>query len=178
MILGNPSFDHYRNEQNLEHLNPLANRWFETLPGDFDALAAVAGLPAPEPDDCQAALGRLGPSTVREGLRVVLGGTVGDAGGDIELFEATLGDTTRGVAVLFTEGFGALDAAALVGDDNAVARLAATPATVLAIQHCGPVEEAVRQALGAFAVAPHAPRRFCLIDGADTYRILKTAEKL
>jgi hypothetical protein len=32
---------------------------------------------------------------------------------------------------------------------------------------------AVRAMLRAFAVTPHDPRRYCLMDGKSTYRVLK-----
>ena len=38
--------------------------------------------------------------------------------------------------------------------------------------------EAVRATLRAFAVAPNQPRRYCVIDGKSTYKILKAYDKL
>jgi hypothetical protein len=57
-------------------------------------------------------------------------------------------------------------------------RLAQTPANLLVVQHCHQIGEAVRATLRAFAVAPHDPRRYCLMDGHDTYRLLKACGKL
>lgn len=172
MILGTPSFDHYRNEEDLEHIGALADGWFETLPGDFAELAGLADIAAKEPnaEDWQAALGGLDPEQVRGKLRDALGGPVGEAGGDIDLFELTLAGEAKGVAVLFAPDEGDIF--------DQAARLAATPAAVLVVQHCGPKDERARRTLGAFAVAPHAPRRFCLIDGPDTYRILKSKDDI
>lgn len=52
-------------------------------------------------------------------------------------------------------------------------RLACTPAGLLVVQHCHQIGEAVRATLKAFAYNPAHIRRYCLIDGKDTYRILK-----
>ncbi len=52
-------------------------------------------------------------------------------------------------------------------------RLQCTPAQLLIVQHCHQIGEAVRAMLRAFVVTPHNPRRYCLIDGKETYRILK-----
>lgn len=59
-----------------------------------------------------------------------------------------------------------------------VYRLSTTPAQILIVQHCHQIGEAVRATLRAFSVTPHNPRRYCLIDGKDTYRILKAYGKI
>lgn len=57
-------------------------------------------------------------------------------------------------------------------------RLAQTTARLLIVQHSHNIGEAVRATLRAFAVPPHDQRYYCLIDGKDTYRILKAYNKL
>lgn len=57
-------------------------------------------------------------------------------------------------------------------------RLSQSPAQILIVQHCHNIEESVRATLQRFAVTPHNPRKFCLIDGKDTYRIFKAYGKL
>ena len=57
-------------------------------------------------------------------------------------------------------------------------RLSACPASLLIVQHCHDIGEAVRATLRAFCVMPHNPRYYCLIDGKDTYRILKAYGKV
>lgn len=52
-------------------------------------------------------------------------------------------------------------------------RLNQSNAEVLFVQHCHHIGEAVRETLRAFSVKPSNPRHYCLIDGKDTYRILK-----
>lgn len=56
-------------------------------------------------------------------------------------------------------------------------RLSATPCDVMIIQHCHRIGEAVRATVQAFA-ALDPLRKYCLIDGQDTFRILKAYGKL
>lgn len=63
-------------------------------------------------------------------------------------------------------------------NNDQIVRLANEPADVLFIQHCHEILPAVRSTLRAFAVQPGNPRRYCLIDGRDTLRILKAYDKL
>ncbi len=57
-------------------------------------------------------------------------------------------------------------------------RLSQSLAQVLIIQHCHDIGEAVRATIRAFAVTPHNPRHYCLIDGKDTFRIFKAYNKI
>lgn len=54
-----------------------------------------------------------------------------------------------------------------------VYRLAQEPSQVLIVQHCHEITPAVRATLRAFAVQPFNPRRYCLIDGKDSLRLLR-----
>ena len=58
-------------------------------------------------------------------------------------------------------------------NNDQIVRLAKEPAQVLFVQHCHEVTPAVRETLRAFAVQPGNPRRFCIIDGKDSIRLLK-----
>lgn len=58
-------------------------------------------------------------------------------------------------------------------NNDQIVRLANEPAQLLIVQHCHEIGQAVRSTLRAFAVQPSNPRKYCLIDGNDTFRILK-----
>lgn len=58
-------------------------------------------------------------------------------------------------------------------NNDQIVRLAKEPAQVLFIQHCHDVTTPVRETLRAFAVQPGNPRRYCIIDGKDSLRLLK-----
>jgi len=51
-------------------------------------------------------------------------------------------------------------------------RLASEPAELLVLQHCHEVTPPVRAQLRAFAVQPSHPRRYLIIDGRDSFRLL------
>jgi hypothetical protein len=63
-------------------------------------------------------------------------------------------------------------------NNDQIYRLAQEPARLLVVQHSHDITQAVRATLRAFTVAPGALRRYCLIDGRDSYRILKAYDKL
>ncbi|MCC4295199.1 hypothetical protein [Brevundimonas aurantiaca] len=52
------------------------------------------------------------------------------------------------------------------------------PANLIVIQHCDKIENTVVTTAEAFAIDPSRPRRFCIIDGGDTWRILKAYGKI
>jgi hypothetical protein len=58
-------------------------------------------------------------------------------------------------------------------NNDQIVRLAKEPANLLVVQHCHDILQPVRDTLRAFAVQPSRPRRYCLIDGRDSLRILQ-----
>lgn len=63
-------------------------------------------------------------------------------------------------------------------NNDQIYRLAQEPAELLVVQHCHEILPPVRATLRAFAVQPGAPRRYCLIDGRDSLRLLMAYGKL
>ena len=59
--------------------------------------------------------------------------------------------------------------------ENALIRLAQSGADLLIIQHSGPIEVEINKTLKTIATPPHNPRRFCLIDGNFSWKILNGA---
>lgn len=58
-----------------------------------------------------------------------------------------------------------------------IGRLFSEPADLLILQHCHEVTSAVRKQMRAYAQQMGNPRRFCIIDGYDTLRVLKAYGK-
>ena len=54
-------------------------------------------------------------------------------------------------------------------------RLANEPAELLMVQHSHLITEPVRATLRQFALQPYRSRRWCVLDGPDTYRLFKSA---
>ena len=61
---------------------------------------------------------------------------------------------------------------------NQIQRLSGTEAGVLVVQHAHEISEDVRKELRVWAREGPYPRYYCLIDGKDTYRLLKAYRKL
>jgi hypothetical protein len=62
--------------------------------------------------------------------------------------------------------------------NDQIYRLAQEPAEVLVVQHCHDITTPVRATLRAFAVQPCRVRRYCLIDGRDSLRLLNAYGKV
>jgi hypothetical protein len=69
--------------------------------------------------------------------------------------------------------FAPMTPAHLGKNGDQIYRLAQEPSQVLFVQHCHEITAAVRATLRAFAVQPFNPRRYCLIDGKDSFRLLR-----
>jgi len=58
-------------------------------------------------------------------------------------------------------------------NNDQIVRLAREPADMLVVQHCHDIATPVRDTLRAFAVQPSRPRRYCVIDGRESLRLLR-----
>jgi hypothetical protein len=59
-------------------------------------------------------------------------------------------------------------------NSDQIVRLSHEPAEILVVQHCHDILPQVVETLRVFATQPSRPRRYCLIDGRETLRILRT----
>jgi len=57
-------------------------------------------------------------------------------------------------------------------------RLFSEPADLVIVQHCDQITSAVRELMRAYAVRPAQLKPFCLLDRAETVRILRAYNKL
>lgn len=69
-------------------------------------------------------------------------------------------------------GFSQMEMTHLGKRGDQIYRLAAEPADMLIVQHCHEIGAPVRATLRAFAVQPSRARRYCVIDGRDSFRLL------
>lgn len=183
LIMGAPSFDHPANRELGVDLS--WNGWdqFEIAPEDIHQFRRLAEVEA-SPADWTEAMRATPEERVKTVFAELLGEvTRKDWGGEqADLFA---GDVTvsgeRLSAAFLLKGptnFREMTPEMLGKRADQIYRLAATPAKLLVVQHSHSIGEAVRATLRAFAVSPAHPRRFCLIDGRDSYRILKAYGKL
>ena len=73
--------------------------------------------------------------------------------------------------------FKPLKMADLGKNGDQISRLYNEPADLLILQHCHQVTNHVRMTMRAFAQQMYNPRLFCIIDGYDTIKILKSYKK-
>ena len=183
LIMGAPTFTHFRNDGAALDLAEAAADWFETLPGDIDQLKAMAGVAPPDEAVWPGALAALPGEAVADALCAIMDGAP-IAPGPGQRWRMIACGASRGgteapcALALMDPKAAALEPDMLWDAPGVLAALAATPAELWIVQHGQGIGPAVREMVRAFAVRPHAPRRYCLIDGADTWRILTAYGKL
>ncbi len=178
-VMGAPGFTHFRNHDEMLDLDDHAMDWFETWPEDIDELESCAGIDQPDAAEWRAALAGISAETIYRIFAELLDGAMLESQGGAHSAMIAAGIHRDGVeqpaAVTIITEEGASEPAAL---RDAMTAMSATPAELWIVQHCHDIGPAVREMVRAFAVSPLTPRRFCLIDGADTYRILKAYGRL
>lgn len=155
--------------------------FFEVFPEDIDEFASVRGRELP------ADLSVM--QSISEGaFKVCLGEILGEAvhrdwGGETsDHFAAHLhlrGKPVTGAFLLKGPArFAPMGLNHLGKNNDQIYRLAQEPAQLLVVQHSHEITAPVRATLRAFAVQPGAPRRYCLMDGRESLRLLVAYEKL
>lgn len=190
IIMGAPTFDSYFNKD--VPLDPTfvafqGWNWFLTFPEDIDEFSQIKNTPQIAVEEWTSYMKNHEESVIKQKLSEVLNVIPSkDWGGEInDLFVSNIHlSGVRKTAAFLLKGpaggkkFKPMKPTFLGKNGDQIFRLAQSPADILIVQHCHEIEESVRATLRAFSAAPHNPRRYCLIDGQDTYRILKTYNKL
>lgn len=184
LIIGAPTYDHPQNAELIEKL--YFNGWdqYEVFPEDIKEFEKLSELSISSPDEWIDVMSVLPEAEVKSKIAEILGElTKKDWGGeqnDHYSSDLTLGNN-RTTAAFLLKGparFEEMQPKHLGKNADQIYRLAACPANLLIVQHCHDIGEAVRATLRAFAVTPHNPRYYCLMDGKDTYRLLKAYGKI
>lgn len=187
LIVGAPSLDHTENRDLPVDLMHHGWDWYEIYPGDIHEFSAIEGEDKPPPDAWMPVMKGLPEKEVKERLAEILGDTVKkDWPGELNDHYSPsvhLGQKRHSSAFLLKGPAGGKAFREMTPDllgkrADQIFRLAQSPADILIVQHCHEIGEAVRATLRAFCATPHAPRRFCFIDGRDTYSIFKAYNKL
>jgi len=186
LIMGAPSFDHPANADINTNVDLLwyGYDWYEVFPEDIDEFARCRDMVLADQYDWMNRMKQLSEEEVKHRLCEVLGDTPKRdwAGEQDDHFSTSVhlaGERTSAAFLLKGPAqFKEMTPDMLGKRADQIYRLAATPAQLLVVQHCHDIGEAVRSTLRAFAIAPHNPRRYCLIDGKDTHKILKPYDRL
>lgn len=156
--------------------------FFEQFVEDIAEFSSVKDVPTPDNFDVMR---QVSEAAFKQCLGEILGDAVrSDWGGETSDHFAShvhLGGRRTTAAFLLKgpgNGFRPMSLNHLGKNNDQIYRLAQEPADLLVVQHCHDIEPPVRATLRAFAVQPGAPRRYCMIDGRDSLRLLMAYDKL
>ncbi len=184
LVMGAPTFDHWNNKDIGINLTFFGWSWYETFPEDIDEFTKCTEVQNLKTNEWMDYMKACKEVEVKHKFCQILNELPKKdwAGEQDDLFTTTLHlSGSRTSAAFLLKGpsnFGEMMPRHLGRQGDQIYRLACTPASLLVVQHCHRIGEAVRSQLRAFAVNPANPRRYCLIDGQDTYRIFKALNAL
>lgn len=149
--------------------------FFENFIEDIDEFKKVIDTPTPADSSVMKGVSE---NAFKQCLATILGGeTPKDWGGETsDFYSAHLhikGKRTTGAFLLKGPArFAPMNLAHLGKNNDQIVRLASEPAQILFVQHCHEILSPVRETLRVFSVQPCRARRYCLIDGRDSLRLL------
>jgi len=180
LVIGAPWFDHPRNGNASADLMWLGQEIGETLPEDIDQFSLMKNMKVAGSDEWMDVMKIISEEEVKEAFASLLSEpSKKDWGGeqnDHFSSNAFLRGRRRTAAFLFkgpsTFREMTLDMCGKRADQ--VHRLTSSGADISIVQHSHLIGQVVRQTLRALTVYPGGEhRKYCLIDGQATYRILK-----
>lgn len=150
--------------------------FFEHFIEDFDEFQKIQSVPTPSDPEPMKTISE-------KAFKACLGEILGDAkqndwGGEAsDYYTCHLHLRGRRVTAAFLlkgpARFEPMRLNHLGKNNDQIVRLSHEPAEVLIVQHCHDILPPVRETLRAFAVQPSRARRYCLIDGRDSLRLLQ-----
>lgn len=156
--------------------------FYEQFVEDVEEFSRVTTIDSPTDFDVMK---KISEAAFKQCLGEILGDSVRkDWGGEMSdhfTSHVHLGGRRTTAAFLLKgpgNGFAPMGLNHLGKNNDQIYRLAQEPAELLVVQHCHDILPPVRATLRAFAVRPGYPRRYCLIDGRDSLRLLTAYDKL
>jgi hypothetical protein len=186
IIMGSPTFDHILNKEVKEEINLNWFGWdfYETYPEDIDEFQKIETITDVRIEEWTQYMKETPEGVVKTKFCEILNEIPQkDWGGEQDdHFSPFIHLSGRRLKAAFLfKGpavFKEMTPKHLGKQGDQIFRLTSTPANIFIVQHSHNIGKAVRAQLRAFSVCPHNPRRYCLIDGRDTYRIFKAYNKL
>lgn len=164
----------------------LTNRWprhARIYPEQIDCFRPIRDVRAPKLDQLTA-LRDIPEAEVKKHIAEIVGEPfvpIDWAGEKSDLYTSRVTVDGRPVSAAFLlkgpAKFAPMHPADLGRRGDQIPRLFDEPAELLVLQHCHKIMPTVVRQMEAFAVHPSRPRLYCIIDGADTYRILSGIAK-
>jgi hypothetical protein len=178
IVIGAPWLDHPRNEDGPQIV------WFgrdygRIFPEDIQEFARMSESQVASADQWLSVMKQVPEQQVKEAIASLLKEPVkSDWGGeenDHFSSNVTVGGQRRTAAFLLKgpAKFQEMTPAMCGKNGDQIYRLIKCGADVSVIQHSHLISAAVRETLRAMTVTPGRPRKFCIIDGQATYRLLK-----
>lgn len=180
LIMGAPLLNHPKNS----HINEEVLWWcrseaFEIFPHEIDQFSDIKDAFNPEFDEWSKYMKTTSEKEIKTKLTTLLKDiSKKDWGGELnDHFSTTITiENKKYPSAFLLKGpakFREMTLEMCGKRANQIVRLSKSPARLLIVQHCHDISEDVRETLQRFAVTPSNPRKYCLIDGRDTYKILK-----
>ena len=149
---------------------------------DFREFAAVQATPLPE---TFAEMGQVSEPVFKRCLGKILCESVPlDWGGEASDFFTShlhVGEQ-RVTAAFLLKGpgnkFSPMTLRHLGKNGDQIVRLSKEPADILVVQHCHDIQPSVQETLKLFATQPGNPKRYCLVDGRESLRLLQAFDLL
>lgn len=178
LVIGAPWLDHPRNDDR-SHLMWMGRDFGEILPEDIDQFSRMQKVQLTNADEWLSVMRALPEATVKNAFASILAEPTkkdwpGEAN-DHFSNNVSISGRRKTTAFLFKGPAEfremTLDMCGKRADQ--IYRLVNSGADISIVQHCHQIGEAVRATLRSMVFYPGRPRKYCLIDGQATYRILR-----
>lgn len=179
LVIGAPWFDHPRNGADSSQLMWMGRDFGEILPEDIEQFSRMKEIQVANADEWMKVMKKLPEASVKNAFASLLAEpTKKDWGGEANdhfSSNVTINGRRRTAAFLLKgpAKFGEMTLDMCGKRADQIYRLANSGAEISIVQHCHQIGEAVRGTLRSLTVHPGKPRKYCVIDGLATYRILK-----
>lgn len=184
LVIGAPWFDHPRNGEKCGELMWVGQDFGELLPEDIDQFQAMKGTKVESAEEWQNAMSKIPEQAVKEALAsILLEPTKKDWGGETDdHFSGHVSVAGRRKSAAFLlkgpTNFREMTLEMMGKRADQIYRLTRTGADIFVVQHSHLIGDAVRGTLRALSIYPGGTKKYCVIDGLSTYRILKAFGKL
>ena len=186
LVIGAPWFDHPRNGEAVEHLIWCGQDYGEILPEDIEQFSKMVDIIVKDAEEWMNVMQGLSEEEIKRAFAKLLAEpTKKDWGGESNdhFSSNVMVGSRRRTAAFLLKGPSVfremtLDMCGKRADQ--IHRLTDSVADILIVQHCHLIGETVRRTLRNETVLPGGDgrRKYCLIDGQATYRILKAYDLL
>lgn len=183
IVIGAPWLDHPRNE-NGQQAVWLGYDYGEIVPEDIEQFTKMKGVTAADATEWMSVMATVPEQHVKTSIAQLLNEPIkADWGGEEnDHFSANVMIAGRVQTAAFLlkgpTNFREMTPAMCGKNGDQIYRLSNSGADISVVQHSHLIGSAVRETVRAFIVQPGRSRKFCIIDGQATYRLLKAYDLL